>query len=106
LLMFGWNTGSVATSVVLVRVIDPDMATGVLEDFGISYFGIAFVEIAIVSLVPHLIAKGIIFLPVAVLIGGFFVCILLSRAIVGWFQKSPTILREGEAEIMGSGFVD
>jgi ESS family glutamate:Na+ symporter len=106
MLMFGWNTGSVAMSMVLVRVIDPDMATGVLEDFGISYFGIAFIEIAIISLVPHLVMKGIVLAPIVVLIGGFFGCILLSRAIVGWFPKSPTVLREGEAEIMGSGFPD
>lgn len=106
ILMFGWNTGNVAMSMVLVRVIDPDMATGVLEDFGISYFGIAFVEIAIISVIPHLVMKGITFLPVVVLIGAFFICILLSRAIVGWFSKSPTALRAGEAEIIGCGFSD
>lgn len=106
MLMFGWNTGSVAMSMVLVRVLDPDMASGVLEDFGISYFGIAFVEIAIISALPHLVMKGITIAPMLVLIGAFFVCILLSRAIVGWFSKSPTVLREGEAEIMGSGFTN
>jgi glutamate:Na+ symporter, ESS family len=106
ILMFGWNTGSVAMSMVLVRVVDPDMTTGVLEDFGISYFGIAFVEIAIVSLVPQLVMRGITFLPMVVLIGGFFICIVLSRAMVGWFTKSPTLLRAGEAEIMGGGLLD
>ncbi len=106
ILMFGWNTGSVAMSMVLVRVVDPDMSSGVLDDFGISYFGIAFVEIAIVSLVPQLVMRGITLLPMVVLIGGFFACILLSRAMVGWFSKSPTILRTGEAEIMGGGLAD
>jgi glutamate:Na+ symporter, ESS family len=106
MLMFGWNTGSVAMSMVLVRVLDPDMVSGVLEDFGISYFGIAFVEIAIISALPHLVMKGITVLPMLVLIGGFFACILMSRAIVGWFSSSPTVLREGEAEIMGGGFAD
>ncbi len=106
ILMFGWNTGNVAMSLVLVRVVDPDMATSVLEDFGISYFGIAFVEIAIISIVPHLIMKGITLLPALVLIGAFFACILLSRALVGWYTRSPTNLRAGEAEIMGTGFSD
>lgn len=105
MLMFGWNTGSVAMSMVLVRILDPDMQSGVLEDFGISYFGIAFVEIAIISLVPHLVMKGIIFWPIVFLMGGFLACILLSRFIVGWFPKSPTVLRVGEAEIMG-GYAD
>ncbi|HXW53043.1 MAG TPA: sodium/glutamate symporter, partial [Myxococcota bacterium] len=106
ILMFGWNTGSVAMSMVLVRVVDPEMSSGVLEDFGISYFGIAFVEIAIVSLVPPLVMQGITLLPMVVLIGGFFACILLSRAMVGWFSRSPTMLRAGEAEIMGGGIAD
>lgn len=106
MLMFGWNTGSVAMSMVLVRVIDPDMQSGVLEDFGVSYFGIAFVEIAIISLVPHLVAQGIIAWPIIVLLAGFFGCILLSRFIVGWFTPSTTLLREGEAEIMGGTVVE
>lgn len=106
ILMFGWNTGNVAMSMVLVRVVDPDMATTVLEDFGISYFGIAFVEIALISIMPHLVMKGIIIVPMLVLLGGFFACILLSRSIVGWFSKSPTTLRDGEAEVIGAGFVD
>lgn len=106
MLMFGWNTGSVAMSMILVRVLDPDIASGVLEDFGISYFGIAFVEIALISLLPHLVMKGIIVLPTLVLIGAFFACIVLSRILVGWFSKSPTMLRDGEAEVMGEGFTD
>jgi ESS family glutamate:Na+ symporter len=106
MLLFGWNTGSVAMSMVLVRVLDPDLQSGVLEDFGISYFGVALVEIAIITFLPHAIMQGIIFWPTALLITGFFACILLSRFIVGWFNSSPTSLREGEAEIMGSGFDD
>lgn len=106
ILMFGWNTGTVAMSLVLVRVVDPDIQSGVLEDFGISYFGIAFVEIAIISLLPHLVMRGIVFLPAAVLLSGFFACILLSRYLVGWFTASPTVLREGEAEIMSNKNVE
>lgn len=101
MLMFGWNTGSVATSMILIRIVDPDMQSGALEDFGISYFGVAFAEISIISLLPHLVGQGIIFYPAIVLIAGFFICILLSRTLVGWFSSSPTTLRKGEAEIMG-----
>lgn len=100
MVVFGWNTGTVATSMLLVRVIDPDMRSGVLEDFGISYFGVAFAEIAIVSLVPHFVASGMTFWPAVILISGFFLCIVLSRFMVGWFSKSPTEIRTGEAKIM------
>lgn len=106
ILMFGWNTGTVAMSLVLVRVVDPDIRSGVLEDFGISYFGIAFVEIAIISLLPHLLMSGYVFWPTVVLLSGFFSCILLSRFLVGWFPKSPTVLREGEQEIMRGTVVE
>ncbi len=106
MLMFGWNTGSVAMSMVLVRVLDPNMQSGVLEDFGISYFGVAFIEIAIISLIPHLVMQGIVVGPMMVLIIGFFACILLSRFLVGWFSSSPTVLRAGEAKIMAGEFLD
>lgn len=100
MILFGWNTGTVAISMILVRVLDPDMRTGALEDFGISYFGVAFVEIAIISIVPHLAAQGIIMSPMAILLGGFFACIFLSRVMIGWFTSSPTAIREGERAIM------
>lgn len=100
MILFGWNTGTVAISMILVRVLDPDMRTSALEDFGISYFGVAFVEIAIISIVPHLVAQGIIVSPLLILLGGFFSCIFLSRLMIGWFSGSPTAIRPGEAAIM------
>lgn len=106
MIMFGWNTGSVAMSMVLIRVLDPDMRSGVLEDFGLSYFGVAFIEIAIISLVPHLVMQGIVFWPAMVLIGSFILCLVLSRFLVGWFTASPTALRPGEEEVMGGGFAE
>ena len=33
MLMFGWNVGTVAISMVLARVLDPDIRSGILEDF-------------------------------------------------------------------------
>jgi ESS family glutamate:Na+ symporter len=100
MLMFGWNVGTVAVSMVLVRVLDPDIQSGVLEDFGLSYFGVAFIEISLISILPHLIGQGIIFWPTVVLISTFFACILLSRLMIGWFTASPTALREGEAGVI------
>jgi ESS family glutamate:Na+ symporter len=96
MLMFGWNVGTVAISMVLVRVLDPDIQSGVLEDFGLSYFGIAFIEISLISIMPHLIGQGIIIWPAIVLIIIFFACILMSRFMIGWFSASPTALREDE----------
>lgn len=105
LFMYGWNTGSVATSVVLLRIVDPDMRTQIIEDFGLAYIGISFFEIAIIALLPTLILNGYIIGPMAVLVIGFFLCIYLSRRFVGWFPYPLDALREGEAEIM-AGQID
>lgn len=98
--VFGWNFGTVATSVMLLRVIDPDMRTPVMEDFSVSYFGIAFAEIAIVSLLPQLIVNGYVLAPSLVLIAAFFTCLLLSRLFVGWYRPDLTAIRAGEQQIM------
>lgn len=100
--MFGWNTGSVATSVALLRVIDPDLKTPVLEDFGLAYIGISFFEIAIVAFLPALILNGMIEIPTLILVAGFFICIVLSKYLVGWFNYPPDAIRPGEEEIMNS----
>ncbi len=100
--MYGWNTGSVATSVALLRVIDPDLKTPVLEDFGLAYIGISFAEIAIIAMLPPLILNGIIAGPTLVLTLGFFVCLVLSRLLVGWFVYPSSAMRPGEEEVINS----
>lgn len=100
--MYGWNTGSVATSVALLRVIDPDLKTPVLEDFGLAYIGISFVEIAVIALLPPLILNGIIAGPTMVLLIGFFVCIVLSKLLVGWFNIPPDQVRPSEEEVINA----
>jgi ESS family glutamate:Na+ symporter len=104
--MYGWNTGSVATSVALLRVIDPDLKTPVLEDFGLAYIGISFVEIAIIAMLPPLILNGIIAGPTLVLLLGFVVCLLLSRLLVGWFKYPSDALRPGEEEVINAPTVE
>lgn len=98
--VFGWNFGTVATSIMLLKVIDPDMRSPVIEDFSVSYFGIAFAEIAIVSLLPQLIINGYVLGPSLILIATFFACLLLSRFTVGWSKQDLTSIRPGERKIM------
>ena len=100
--MYGWNTGSVATSVALLRVIDPDMKTPVLEDFGLAYIGISFIEIAIIALLPPLILNGMIGVPTFILIVGFFASLVLSRYLVGWFNYPADAIRPGEEEVINA----
>lgn len=98
--VFGWNFGTVATSIMLLRVIDPDTRSSVMEDFSVSYFGIAFTEIAIVSLVPQLIINGYILAPALTLIAVFITCLLISRLFVGWSRYGRVETRPGEEEVI------
>lgn len=99
--VYGWNTGVVAIGVTLLRVVDPGFKTKTLEDYGLAYAFISFFEIAIISIVPSLVANGIILTPALLLLGGFIACMLLSRVICGWYANVPkTQLRDGEAEII------
>lgn len=98
--VYGWNTGVVAMGVTLLRVVDPNFKTRALEDYGVAYVFISFIEIAVVTVVPGLVANGIIWPPALVLFGVFLISLLLSKMMVGWFNQPGQALREGEAEIM------
>ena len=99
--MFGWNTGVVAIGVTLLRVVDPMFKSKTLEDYGMAYIFISFIEIAVVSGLPILVANGTIMLPAIALLAATVVCIALAAALNGWHGKIPLAeLRTGEKEII------
>jgi ESS family glutamate:Na+ symporter len=100
LFVYGWNTGVIATSVTLLRVVDPRLRTNTLEDYGLAYVFIAVVEIVLLVVLPALVAAGVILLPALVLIATAILCIVLSRHVVGWFTPSAQALRAGEQEVI------
>lgn len=58
--VFGWTTGVVAMGVTLLRIVDPDFRSKALEDYGIAYVFISMVELAIVSILPSIVALGFV----------------------------------------------
>ncbi|WP_300342921.1 hypothetical protein [Nesterenkonia sp.] len=58
LFLWGWNTGTVAMGIALLRVVDPDMRSKTLDYYGIAYVPIGFVDIAIIALLPMLVMAG------------------------------------------------
>ena len=58
--VFGWSTGVVAIGVTLLRIVDPDFRSNTLNDYGIAYMFISMVELAIVSILPTIVALGFI----------------------------------------------
>ena len=101
--VYGWNTGVVAIGVTLLRVVDPEFKTKTLEDYGFAYVFISFFEIAIVSILPSLVANGIILQPALLLVGTCIACIVLTKVTNGWRADiPPCALREGEAEVIAA----
>jgi ESS family glutamate:Na+ symporter len=106
--VYGWNTGVVAIAITLLRVVDPRLKTRTLEEFGLAYVLISFVEIGMLITVPLLVAKGFVLIPALVLVALFVVTILLSGVFIGWFRNPANEMREGEDQIVqefGTGVV-
>lgn len=52
--IFGWCTGVVAIGVTLLRIVDPEMKSKTLDDYGTAYALISIIEVFIVALTPQL----------------------------------------------------
>jgi ESS family glutamate:Na+ symporter len=100
LFVYGWNTGVIGTGVSLLRVVDPRLRTGTLEDYGLAYALIAGADVALIILLPPLVGSGVILVPGLVLTGAAILCMALSASLIGWFPASPTELRAGEHEVI------
>jgi ESS family glutamate:Na+ symporter len=73
-----------------------------LEDYGLAYLFIAPCEIALLVVVPPLVARGWVAGPAAVLLVLFVACLVLSARLVGWFRAPATAPRNGEQEIVAA----
>ncbi|WHS34171.1 sodium/glutamate symporter [Auritidibacter ignavus] len=59
LFTWGWSTGGVSTGIAMLRVVDPKLKSGTLEDFGLAYLPVTPVEITAVTFVPGLVLAGL-----------------------------------------------
>jgi len=53
--IFGWCTGVVAIGITLLRIVDPDMKSKTLDDYGTAYALISIIEVFIVALTPQFV---------------------------------------------------
>ncbi|REK10755.1 MAG: hypothetical protein DWQ37_15010 [Planctomycetota bacterium] len=102
LFVYGWNTGIVGIGIALLRIVDPRLRSGTLEDFGVAYVGVSFFAIGMIVALPQLVVRGYVAAPAVVLAIGCVACILLSRYLVGWFAIPPDQLRPGEEPLAGT----
>lgn len=83
---WGWFTGTMAMSIALLRIADPESKSGTLDDYAFAYIYIAPVEIALVTSAPLAFANGFgpLFLGLCLAGGGG---IMIFSALKGWFKK-------------------
>ena len=89
---WGWATGSVATGIALLRIVDPELESGTVEDFGYAYMPLIPVEGAAVAVAPLLIVAGAPWAVVAI-----WGVIAVLGAVVMVRQGGPAEQRTGPA---------
>ncbi len=95
--IFGYLTGVVAIGVTLLRIVDPKMKSGTLDDFGMGYTIQSFVEIFLVTMLPIFICQiGCIPVGVVVLASGIAL-LIFNRMQFGVHTGPMDELRVGES---------
>ena len=90
-----------AIGVTLLRIVDPEMKSGTLDDFGTAYTLQSIVELFIVTMVP-VFAVQVGTLPVGAVLTAFGIgMLLLCKMRYGSYNMPMDQLRAGEAEIIG-----
>ena len=56
--IFGMSTGVLATGVILLRITDPELRTGVLEDFGLAWIVLSVMDALLVAFAPVFVVAG------------------------------------------------
>lgn len=55
---WGYTTGTVAMGVALLKMVDPQLRSGALRDFGIAYLGIMPFEVMTLAVLPAILMSG------------------------------------------------
>lgn len=94
--IFGMSTGVMATGVILLRITDPEFKSGVLEDFGIAWIVLSFIDMIAVALSPMFVGNGMGLFAGLAFVAISALCLLLSAKLFGVYKDDGTQLREGE----------
>lgn len=86
---WGWATGAVNTAIALLRIVDPKLKSGTLEDFAIAYIPVVPAEITAVTFVPALAMAGLAW-PILGIWGGIAAAAAVVLVIVTVRSRSAT----------------
>ncbi|MDR3258394.1 MAG: hypothetical protein LBT51_02105 [Fusobacteriaceae bacterium] len=101
--IFGYITGVVAIGITLLRIVDPEMKTGTLDDFGTAYTLQSIVELFLVTIIPVIVVNtGLIPVGAILMVIGIVLLLLSKWKYGSYTMKVPMDeLRPGEGEIIG-----
>lgn len=84
---WGWFTGTMSMSIALLRIIDPEMKSGTLDEYAFAYIYVAPVEIALIALAPIAFLTGLSWVYVGVSVLGAVATLAVAGA-KGWLKKN------------------
>ncbi|MFC5588131.1 sodium/glutamate symporter [Sporosarcina soli] len=82
---WGWTTGAVAMGIALLRIVDPDLKSNTLDDFGLAFIAIAPVELMIITLAPIMVVNSQSWLFITLTLGFTFIIMIIAMR-NGWFR--------------------
>ncbi|MGF1909750.1 sodium:glutamate symporter [Vibrio kasasachensis] len=90
LFSWGWLTGTVAMGIALLRIVDPNMRSKVLDDYAIAYVPGSITDIFIISLMPIAMYNGMHWQAVGIGLSYIALVLIIWRfALVGKTWSSP-----------------
>ncbi len=92
----------IATGVTLLRIVDPEFKSKTLEDYGVAYILISFLEILLLTVMPMFVAQGYIFVVGAILLAITLGLWIFTAMKYGVHKEPASQIRPGEAEIINS----
>ncbi|MGP6174725.1 sodium/glutamate symporter [Corynebacterium sp. A21] len=102
---WGWATAAVATGIALLKIVDPKLKSGTLNEYGVAYIGFAPFEIGMTIIAPIAVIAGMtaglgwasLIVAVAVLGAAFVLRWLPERGHVRGDDREPEPASAGEA---------
>lgn len=86
---WGYTTGTVAMGVALLKMVDPQLRSGALRDFGIAYLGIMPFEVLTLAFLPGILMSGYgwTYTLFAILFGATLLIFFRSKKWIGAWDK-------------------
>lgn len=81
--IFGWSAGAMSVAIMLLRIVDPDYSSGILEEVSASWVFLTLVDMFIVTFVPLMLVRGFVLESSFFLVAAAVVLIWLSYQYYG-----------------------